>query len=155
ERFGRSYYHFVYRDILFLLLNSEDPPDSGRISKEQQEFVVKTLAANAGVRWTIVALHRPIWTAKDLEKNGWLAVEKALGNRPYTVFAGHIHRYQKYTRNNGHHYYQLATTGGGSRMRGLRYGEFDHIVWVTMKPDGPVLANIMLDGIYPEDLKKT
>jgi 3',5'-cyclic AMP phosphodiesterase CpdA len=154
ERFGRSYYHFVYRDVLFLMLNSDDPPSSGRISKEQQDWVAKTLADNANVRWTMVALHRPIWTAKDLEKNGWGPVEKALGQRPYTVFAGHIHRYQKYTRN-GRHYYQLATTGGGSRLRGVRYGEFDHITWITMKQDGPVLANILLDGIYPEDLKRT
>jgi len=49
-------------------------------------------------------------------------------------------------------YYQLATTGGGSRLRGVRYGEFDHIVWVTMKKSGPVLANIMLDGVLPENL---
>src|SRR5207244_11256368 len=39
--------------------------------------------------------------------------------------------------------------------RGLRYGEFDHIVWVTMGKQGPTLANVMLDGIYPEDLKRT
>src|SRR5262249_4004521 len=49
-------------------------------------------------------------------------------------------------------YYMLATTGGGSLMRGVEYGEFDHIVWVTMKKDGPVLANILLDGVLREDL---
>ena len=48
--------------------------------------------------------------------------------------------------------YQLATTGGGSKLRGLRYGEFDHLAWVTMKKDGPVIANVLLDGVYPEDL---
>src|SRR5262249_39231421 len=69
------------------------------------------------------------------------------------VFCGHYHSYQKYVRQ-GMNYYQLATTGGGSQLRGPDYGEFDHITWVTMKPDGPVLANLMLDGIYPEDLKK-
>lgn len=26
ERMGRSYYHFVYRDVLFVALNTEDPP---------------------------------------------------------------------------------------------------------------------------------
>jgi hypothetical protein len=46
----------------------------------------------------------------------------------------------------------LATTGGGSMMRGTDHGEFDHIVWATMKKDGPVLANILLDGILREDL---
>jgi hypothetical protein len=53
-------------------------------------------------------------------------------------------------------YYQLATTGGGSRLRGLRYGEFDHVAWVTVKKDNdPIIANLMLDGIYPENLRKT
>ncbi len=28
ERHGPTYYHFVYRDVLFLVLNSEDPPRS-------------------------------------------------------------------------------------------------------------------------------
>jgi hypothetical protein len=100
-----------------------------------------------------VAVHRPLWTEADPEKNGWLKVEELLTGRPYTVFCGHIHRYQKFVRN-GMNYYQLATTGGASRMRGQRYGEFDHITWVTMKKDGPVLANVLLDGIYPEDLRQ-
>jgi len=26
ERLGRAYYHFVYKDVLFLVLNTEDPP---------------------------------------------------------------------------------------------------------------------------------
>ena len=53
-------------------------------------------------------------------------------------------------------YYQLATTGGGSKLRGVRYGEFDQIAWVTVKKDGaPVIANILLDGIYPENLKRS
>jgi hypothetical protein len=51
-------------------------------------------------------------------------------------------------------YYQLATTGGASRMRGIKYGEFDHLVWVTMKKDGPLLANLTLDGIYTENMKQ-
>ena len=42
ERFGRSYYHFVYRNVLFLCLNSEDPP-SHRMSDAQVEYVAKAL----------------------------------------------------------------------------------------------------------------
>jgi len=122
------------------------------LSAEQIAYIKKTLVENEEVRWTIVALHHPLWNEKDSDKNGWPEVEKALADRPYTVFAGHIHQYRKFVRN-GQNYYQLATTGGGSRMRGVRYGEFDHIVWVTMKKDGPLLANIMLDGILPEDLR--
>jgi hypothetical protein len=151
EKFGKLYYHFVYKDVLFLILNSDDPPASGTLSAAQIEYARKALADNPNVRWTIVALHKPIWAQANLEKNGWLEVEKSLAGRKYTVFAGHVHRYQKFVRQ-GMNHYQLATTGGGSRMRGVRYGEFDHIVWVTMKDSGPVLANVMLDGIYPENL---
>src|SRR5258707_8537837 len=76
-----------------------------------------------------------------------------MGDRPYHVFCGHRHRYQKYVRN-GRNYYQLATTGGFSRLRGVAEGEFDHVIWVTMKEDGPVLANLLLDGIYSESLSQ-
>ncbi len=153
-RFGRRWYHFVYRDVLFLCLNTDDPPGSGAgtLGQEQIEYAKKALAENRQVRWTIVALHKPIWTGANLEKRGWLDVEKALADRPYTVFCGHIHHYQKFVRQ-GRNYYQLATTGGGSKLRGVPYGEFDHLVWVTMKKTGPVLANVMLDAILDEELK--
>jgi hypothetical protein len=156
ERFGRRFYHFLYRDVLFLMLSSDNPSfkGGGTISPEQIEYVQKVLKENPSARWTIVALHRPLWDEPELAKNGWLDVEKALAGRNYTVFAGHIHRYHKFVRQ-GQNYYQLATTGGGSKLRGLPYGEFDHITWVTMKKDGPLLANILLDGIYPEDLNRT
>jgi len=153
EKFGRSYYHFVYKNVLFLCLNTDDPPGSGKghFGAEQVAYVQKVLAANRGVRWTIVSMHKPVWTATNLKETGWLDIETVLGDRPYTVFVGHIHHYRKFVRN-GRNYYQLATTGGGSKMRGLSYGEFDHIVWVTMKKDGPVLANVLLDAVLPEDL---
>jgi hypothetical protein len=154
EKFGRRYYSFVYRNVLFLLLCTEDPPRvGGKIGEEQLAFVKETLAQNKGVRWTVVFLHRPLWSHDDADKNGWQEAEKLLSGRPYTVFAGHVHRYEKFVRN-GQRYYQLATTGGGSKMRGVAYGEFDHITWVTMKKDGPLLANVLLDGIYAEDMRK-
>ncbi len=154
EKFGRRYYEFVYRNVLFLMLSSEDPPgtEDGHISADQSAFVKKALEANPQVRWTLVFLHKPMWAFGDVEKSGWLEVEKLLHGRPYTVFAGHVHRYQRFLRN-GQRYYMLATTGGGSKLRGPEYGEFDHIMWVTMKKDGPVLANILLDGVLPEDLR--
>ncbi|MFO0880570.1 MAG: metallophosphoesterase [Gemmataceae bacterium] len=154
QRLGRRHYHFVYRDVLFLCLNTDDPPGAGagNLGNEQVAYARKVLAANRDVRWTLVFLHKPIWTASTLKKNGWLAVEEALADRPYTVFCGHVHRYTKYIRQ-GRAYYQLATTGGGSKMRGQEYGEFDHIFWVTMQDDGPVIANLMLDTILDDELQ--
>jgi serine/threonine-protein phosphatase CPPED1 len=153
ERYGKRYYHFTYKNLLFLCLCSENPPDGmGTIDQEQQEWVAKTLEANKDVRWTFVFLHKPIWNARDLEKNGWAAVEKSLAGRKYNVFVGHVHRYQVYERN-GTQYYQLATTGGGSRMRGVEYGEFDHFMMVTMKKTEPLLAVVPLEGLLPANLK--
>jgi 3',5'-cyclic AMP phosphodiesterase CpdA len=157
EKFGRRYYSFNYRNVLFLVLSSEDNPGAegkqGYVGPEQIDFVKKALADNPSVRWTIVAVHRPLWSQDNVSKTGWLEVEKALAGRNYTVFAGHIHRFRKYVRN-GANYYQLSTTGGSSRMRGLDYGEFDQVAWVTMKKDGPVIANVMLDGVFAEDMSR-
>jgi serine/threonine-protein phosphatase CPPED1 len=120
------------------------------VSAEQTAYFKKVLEETKDVRWVMVFLHKPLWVDKDLDKNGWAAFEKVLEGRQYSVFCGHVHRFQKFTRN-GMNYYQLATTGGGSKLRGVEYGEFDHITWITVKKGGPVISHVMLDGILPED----
>ncbi|MBT8206494.1 MAG: metallophosphoesterase [Eudoraea sp.] len=152
ELFGVSYYHFVYKDVLFLCLNSEDNrrgSGRGTIDDEQYAYIEKTLAENAGVKWTLVFLHQPLWIQQDTKR--WKDVEKLLADRKHNVFAGHYHRYWKTERNNGN-YIVLATTGGRSRLRGRAYGEFDHVVWATMTEEGPILANLFLDGIWDENV---
>lgn len=156
RKFGRSFYEFRYNDVLFLALNSEDPPkeEPFRFSPEQQQWVVEVLGRNQDARWTFVLMHKPAWTYPndDHTKSGWAAIEQALGERPYTVFAGHKHNYARFVRN-GRDYIMLATTGGASKLRGTSDGEFDHVAWVTMKETGPVIANIMLDGIVDKDIR--
>src|SRR5262249_2943810 len=68
EKFGRSYYHFLYKNVLFLCLNTDDPPGSGagNLGEEQVRYARDVLDANRSVRWTIVAMHKPIWTAAKL-----------------------------------------------------------------------------------------
>jgi len=49
----------------------------------------------------------------------------------------------------------LATTGGGLK-KGLaspELGAFDHVTWVTMRPDGPRVANIELNAIHDENVR--
>jgi serine/threonine-protein phosphatase CPPED1 len=161
DRFGRRYYHFVYRDVLFLAINSDDPAEAnekgeslrGKLSPEQIDYFKSVLKENPNPRWIFVCMHKPLWTQDNLATNGWLDLESLLAGRHYTVFAGHIHRYQKFVRN-GMNYYQLATTGGASKLRGLSYGEFDHIAWITMRNGAPTVANVLLDGILPESIKR-
>ncbi|MCG8308194.1 MAG: metallophosphoesterase [Cytophagales bacterium] len=152
ELFGKTYYHFLYKDVLFLCLNSEDNyrgAGKGTIDDSQFEYIKKTLEENTQVKWTLVFMHQPLWNQTDTKR--WKDVEQLLKDRNHTVFVGHNHRYRKYDRNNGK-YFILATTGGGSRLRGPNFGEFDHVVWVTMTDDGPIIANLLLDGIWHENV---
>lgn len=159
-RFGPSFYRFVYKDVLFVVLNSElfgmvtkpDTPVPGPWTQaEQLAFVERTLAEVPDPRWTIVIVHQPLWDYAGGARGDWPKVEAMLANRDYTVFAGHFHHYVKAVRQDSS-YITLATTGGGSSLRGNLYGEFDHVALVTMTANGPRIANLMLDGIHSEDL---
>ena len=112
KRLGPSYYHFTYRNVLFLCLNTEDTC-ADCISDEQIEYFRKVLEANGKVRWTLVFMHKPAWRggASDPVWKSWRKIESLLADRPYTVFAGHTHRYDKATHE-GRRYYVLAVTGG-------------------------------------------
>ena len=148
QRVGRSYYHFVYKNVLFLVLNNSmgDPAER----EEQKKYVTKTLTQYPDVRWTFTFFHYPSWFSKRDEI--WKQVAPLLKDRPFTAFAGNSHNYLKYERG-GREYIVVATTGGMSRMRGPRYGEFDHLVWVTVTDEGPRIANLMLDGIYDTNIR--
>ncbi|MGL4513054.1 MAG: metallophosphoesterase [Lacipirellulaceae bacterium] len=156
KKFGAEWYSFDYKGVHFLCLNSEDPATS--LGPEQLAFVREDLAKHAGARWTLVFLHKPLWTTAEAQvandgkdRTGWKEVEAQLADRPHTVFSGHIHHYVQFSRQ-GREYYALATTGGGSQLRGEAYGEFDHVTWLTMEPDGPRVANLKLDGILTPDV---
>lgn len=165
ERFGVERYHFVYKDVLFLCMNAQDDASfKAIIKKEQQDWAKKVLAENKDVRWTFVFIHQPVWMYEEglpineigpLEPRdtGWQVIEDTLKGREHTVFSGHVHQYVKYKQEAPNtNYYSLATTGGGSRMRGADFGEFDHAMWITMTENGPKLANLLIDGILPEDV---
>lgn len=148
DRYGASYYHFRYKDVLFLAFDSNDG-DGVMFSREQLDYFKRVIEEQDDVRWTLVFMHHPIWNYRAF--NGFDEIEAALKDRPYTVFAGHTHRYFKSQRQ-GRNYYVLSTTGGGSRLRSPRVGEFDHVTWVTMTPEGPELVHLQLSGIIEEDV---
>ena len=147
-RFGPTYYHFIYRNVLFLVLNTEAVSAEG-FSEAQESFVSKVLAANPQVRWTLVFMHKPLWAIDG--GRSWRNIEQMLKDRNHTVFAGHWHRYQKYVRD-GNRYIDLGTTGAGLGTEGAMTGRFDHITWVTMTDTGPRIANIQIDGLWDEDV---
>jgi hypothetical protein len=148
ERSGVPFYSFVYKDVLFLALDTTG--EKGDIVPDYQvEYMKKALDKHADARWTFVFMHHPLWLYDD--PAGFAKVQSLLEGRQHTVIAGHFHRYLHEWRNNAN-YYILASTGGGSQLRGTRYGEFDHVTLVTITDDGPVMANLRLDGILPHDV---
>lgn len=156
EHFGPVYYSFDYKGVHFVCLNTEDP--TSKIGDKQLEWLAADLEKSKAARWTLVFMHKPLWNdaeraiaAGNGDNTNWKKAEQLLGDRPHTVFSGHVHYYSQYDRN-GMKYYHLATTGGSSPLRGLPYGEFDHIAWLTMEKDGPHVANLLLDGIQPGDV---
>jgi len=187
ERLGRDYYAFIYRDVLFLSLNTEDPPvilppealagqtrleammrkdpasvmemlrrrraeigtttapprlpGSVAISDAQIDWVAATLARHANVRWTIILMHKPAW---EYDSVAFERIEALLAERPYTVVAGHEH-YYNYTKRRDRDYITMATTAG--IWLNEDGGAFDHIAWVTMTGNGPLITNIALCGL--------
>ena len=143
-----------YINILFICLNSEHGytalknPDLG---EEQVKFVEKILKKNTNVDWTMIFMHQPLWL-KESGKN-WLKVENLLKGRDHSVFTGHHHKYKLHQRNKND-YFVLATMGGGSELRGIEYGEFDHFMFITMTEKGPNFSNLMLDGIEDKNIRK-
>jgi hypothetical protein len=160
KRIGPTYYNFKYKNVLFIVLNSEGyqsvfGPDTKiegyKILDKQNEWLKGVLNKNKDVRWTFIFLHNPVWD-NDIIPPEWIEVERMLGDRPFTVFGGHFHEYTREVRNN-RDYITLATTGGDSDLKGIDYGQFDHVTMVNMKNNEPVIANLMLSGIYDKNIR--
>lgn len=165
ELYGVRYYSFLYKDVLFLCLNTQDGGSTRPFLGEKQiAWAKEEIAKHSDVRWTLVFIHQPLWLMEEgiprnvngqrvlrKSKTGWPEIEAALAGRSHTVYAGHVHRYARYRRNEAN-YYTLGTTGGGSALRGSAFGEFDHATWVTMTGNGPRMMNLTLDGMLEDDV---
>jgi protein-tyrosine phosphatase len=181
ERAGasRGYSHFIYKDVLFLMLSTEDPPkndpgpdledkyervkagqvtpEEGRaiveeletwagtvnISDAQVDYFKDVLEANPSVRWTIGFMHAPAWAQPD--PGNFAEIEALLANRPYTMFAGHTHTYD-HTLRHGRDYVTMGMTGGLAPALATT-GNMDHVAWVTMTDEGPIISNLLLNGV--------
>lgn len=160
-RHGVLHYHFRYRDVLFVVLDTQDPPQDpediatvdwfgtmpAHISDAQVAWAEDVIHANADVRWTVLVMHIPAW-----QGDGHPALNRirgALGDRPYTMFAGHTHNYRR-TVIDGRDHIRLGATGGVWVHDGDE-GNFDHVTAVTVTAGGLRIANIVLDGVLGGD----
>ena len=179
QRYGPTYYHFVYKNVLFLVLDTEDntpermqeifelrneaiaifeaegeeafaqteyarAPErsSGTIGPEQSAYFQQVLAENPEVRWTFLFIHKPAWRREG--EATFADIERALADRPYTVFFGHYHVYSHEERL-GRDYVGLATTGGEQYPQSGQ--SMDHVTLVTVSATGVDIANLKMAGI--------
>ncbi|MCK0532835.1 metallophosphoesterase family protein [Sphingobium agri] len=195
-KLGADYYHFRYKGALFIILNTEDPPqpkiarkklleaygveamgkvmgalqgdpaqaealfareaklgelatklrasESVAISTAQIEMVRKALADNPRPRWTFVLMHRPAW---KVASPAFERIEAMLKGRPYTMLAGHFHKYA-YERRKEQDYIQLGVTGGMPGAKAEDPAAQDHVMWVSLADGAPQISNIRLDGFF-------
>jgi len=118
-----------------------DEADRVNISDRQLAFVRDTLARHPNVRWTFVILHKPAW---KMASPAFAKIQLMLGQRPYTVFAGHTHYFTHDTLD-GRDYINMGTTGGIRQQIGP--GTMDHTMLVTLGQEGPSYANIRLASL--------
>jgi len=156
DKYGPTYYHFIYKNILFLVLDTEDYSKkssnlfsytmdaqiSGDIGIPQKDYFLEVIKNNQDVDWTFLFMHKPIWLKE--EEPEFFAIEAALTKRPYTLFNGHLHTYS-YNKRKERDYIMLGTTGG--RQRAKEENSFDHVTLVTVDKNGPSIVNLKLEGI--------
>jgi serine/threonine-protein phosphatase CPPED1 len=185
ERYGRRYYHFRFDDVLFLVVDTQDPPftlspealsglrdfedrvrldpvtlrrsledyfdwegtQPANLSNDQLDYFETVLREHADARWTFVCMHMPIWQGH--EDPAWQRLRRALGDRRYTAFAGHVHNYQRRVID-GQDHIRLGPTGGLWVLSGPD-GNFDHVTLVTMPDTDPVVTSITLNGFRDPD----
>jgi len=150
ELYGPKYYYFLYKNVLFMVLHSQETAEDC-IGKTQSDWAVDVLKKYPDVKETFIFVHYPLWQDKYLKRHKELeSLFNELSGRNHTIFAGHEHSFLKFDRNK-QKYFRMATTGGVNAIG--ESGRFDHFMWVSVFNDRrPVFANIMLNGIADENI---
>lgn len=122
-------------------------PFAADLGEDQVAYFERAIAENPDARHTFLLMHKPIWQGEgspELDR-----IEAALGDRPFTAFAGHVHNYERFEIGSNLHI-RLGTTGGTWVVPGMP-GSFDHVTLITMTDEGPSIANLVLDGILDSE----
>jgi len=177
QRFGPRYYHFVYEDVLFLMLDSEDYAEhrmleiyharAKAIDMTNEEFALSEYFAMperriGAMSQAQIAYYKTVleqypnvkWTFVLMHKPLWMREDdKGLGQLETLLSE------RSYSVINGHFhafshrkrhgrdYTILGTTGGSQNNTNPQ--AFDHITLVRMDTE-PVITHLKMDGILDE-----
>ncbi|MCF6284128.1 MAG: hypothetical protein L3K26_02925, partial [Candidatus Hydrogenedentes bacterium] len=154
EDFGRTYYSFDYKDCHFLIFNTEEERIDGRgpAWQKMMAWTRADLATSSDARHTFIFFHKPMWDDPRFVDD-WAQIEAALGDREFTVVAGHEH-YHSTLFKNGNAYVIQSATGGGIRLSEVKaWGGFQSFGHVTVDGDKTSYAVVEPEGgIWPVDV---
>ena len=146
KRYGAPYYSFDHKGCHFIVLFTETQDTEGKHiglngDQEQIAWLKKDLEGSRDAVHTFLFYHQP-WASDEV-----MALFKG---RPTTVFTGHWHTYQQFTKE-GINYHVLSTTGGGIRPD-FYAGGFYHYVVVTVSGKEVTSAIVRVGAVVPDDL---
>jgi hypothetical protein len=120
-------------------------PEGGKVRQDQQDWLASELKKAAKSKALFVTMHHPVYSADD-HHSGSAAMRTALnaaiatsGRHPDIVFAGHVHNYQRFTREvNGEQFpYIVAGAGGYWHLHAVAKVNGEKVVApVAMKQSG-------------------
>jgi predicted phosphodiesterase len=151
EEIGKTYDAFSYGACRFILINTEEERGTGQagLGDDQMAFVKREIE-QAQDQPVFLIMHQPMWIVESGLGEQWKIIEAWLGNRTFTVIAGHMHVLAA-KRDRNHLFLIQGPTGGEMRMeRNPALGFFHHFTWMTVESGIPSVAFIEPGRIYPE-----
>jgi hypothetical protein len=117
-------------------------PEGGRIEKDQADWMESELRTAPKNKALFLTMHHPVYSADD-HHSGSPAMKKAVDDaistskrHPDIIFAGHVHNYQRFTREIGKQQYPYVVSGA------LGYWHLHKVAKVNgQQPIAPVTIN--------------
>jgi len=140
QQWGATYYTFDYRNVRFIVLNTDAPGEERRIGPAQWRWL-QTALAEAGDRHLLLFMHRPPATLENsAELHGLL---RDHGVR--YVFYGHQHHYH-FEERDGVRYVMTNAAATGA-LDFAETGSFHHLLLVTVRDDDIHYAIVPAESI--------
>ena len=154
EDFGATYFYFIHKHCLFLVLNTEEERFDGRgpVWERMMVFGESALEKHTDVRHTFVFFHKPMWNDPRFLED-WRRIREALCERPFTVVAGNEH-YLSTDYDDGNVRIILNATGGGVHLSEAKeFGCFHGFAHVRVLKERVSTGIMEPDGtLWPVDI---
>lgn len=144
EEMGPLFYHFQYKNTLFVVLNSDTREAMGSINETQMNWLRRVLAASSADH-KFAFMHRPPFLMDNAETLHNLFKAFGVGQ----VFYGHHHHYHHHQRDGVS--YTMTNAGGLMGQAEPLVGGYHHLLQVSVRSDSVDVAVIAADSIAPQD----